>query len=646
MSTTVRTRAKATPSKSAPGHAGSASLRRALAAFSRVAAAADDSADLDGLLHAVARHICELVGVERCSIHLRDEKAGLFLGCVCYAGEPTRDADIKRSRVGGPSDRLILELLRTKRPVIVDNAHQDPRIIKSTVRFWKIHAIMAVPMIFQDEVIGVIFLDDMAGPHVFTGEDAEVASTFGDLAAVAVMHAQSRAELRAQVDAAQRHINALRRSSVVDERLSDLVLQGATLHELLEELAVVLVKPCAVFDADNTRLATAAPPGTDDGIAPRILESPYIDRPEVRDALAAHDGSRAFVVGPLPLAGVMHRYVIAPIIVGAETWGRLVVMEHKSRFVGGDMLTLRRAATLIALQVGTERQAIEADWDAGASLAAEVLGGCCEETVLRRRAERLGFRLDAPRAVMLIGPRSRAGAATLDFRAVAAALRKVAPELSVHATAVSGGVAVLAEQLPGLEDEAFTAYLKDVVRRVGAQLPRGDRLVAGVSPVRCDRDGYRSAFGEARQVVECIRRFSPPGGPAIFSSADLGAGALFLATSDNELVTASAEQTFGSLVDDPSKADLLTTLCSFFDNMASIRRCAACLDVHENTIRYRLARIEDLTGLAVTHDPDAQLRVRMALLVLLLQGRLPEPSPAVADTTRRSSLEVVRAAAT
>jgi hypothetical protein len=627
--------------------AGGASLRRALAAFSRVAAAADDSADLDGVLHVVARHICELVGVERCSIHLRDEKAGLYIGCVCYAGEPTRDEDIKRSRVGGPSDRLVLELLRTKRPVIVDNALQDPRIIKSTVRFWKIHAIMAVPMIFQDEVIGVIFLDDMCGPHVFTAEDAEIASTFGDLAAVSVMHAQSRAELRAQVDAGQRHVNALRRSSVVDERLSDLVLEGATLQELLGELSELLVKPCAVFDADNNRLATAAPPGTDDGIAPRILEPPYVDRPEVRDALAAHDGSRAFVVGPLPLAGVMHRHVVAPIVVGSETWGRLVVMEHKSRFVGGDMLTLRRAATLIALQVGTERQAIAADWDAGASLAGEILGGCCDETVLRRRAERIGFDLDAPRSVMLIGPRSRSGSTsgTLDFRAVAAALRKVAPELNVHATAVAGGVAVLAEQPPHHEEDGFTALLKATLAAVCGELPRGDRLVAGVSSVRCERDGYRSAYGEARQVFECIRRYSPAGGPAIFSAADLGAGALFLATSDSELVSASAEETFGTLVDDPSKADLLTTLCSFFDNMASIRRCAACLDVHENTIRYRLARIEDLTGLAVTHDPDAQLRVRMALLVLLLQGRLPETRSAPAEAAPRA-LEVVRAAAT
>ncbi len=34
------------------------------------------------------------------------------------------------------------------------------------------------------------------------------------------------------------------------------------------------------------------------------------------------------------------------------------------------MLTLRRAATLVALRVSVDRRAVEADWDAGASLAA------------------------------------------------------------------------------------------------------------------------------------------------------------------------------------------------------------------------------------------------------------------------------------
>jgi DNA-binding PucR family transcriptional regulator len=98
---------------------------------------------------------------------------------------------------------------------------------------------------------------------------------------------------------------------------------------------------------------------------------------------------------------------------------------------------------------------------------------------------------------------------------------------------------------------------------------------------------------------------------------------VFLATCDAEVVRRFAEATFQPLTDDPSRADLLTTLCAFFDNMASIRRCALQLGVHENTIRYRLGRIEELTGLPVTHDPDGQLRARLSLLVLMLQDRLP-----------------------
>ena len=124
-------------------------------------------------------------------------------------------------------------------------------------------------------------------------------------------------------------------------------------------------------------------------------------------------------------------------------------------------------------------------------------------------------------------------------------------------------------------------------------------------------------------MVECIRRFSPAGGPPLFMADELGVGSLLLSSSDGEAVASFAEETVGELVREHSKADLLTTLCSFFDNMGSIRGSAAALDVHENTIRYRLSRIEELTGLAVMHDPDAQLRARLSLLVLLLQGRLP-----------------------
>jgi hypothetical protein len=67
-------------------------------------------------------------------------------------------------------------------------------------------------------------------------------------------------------------------------------------------------------------------------------------------------------------------------------------------------------------------------------------------------------------------------------------------------------------------------------------------------------------------------------------------------------------------------ADLLETLYVFFDCSRSVRRSARVLALHENTIRYRLARIEDLTGLAVSSSSDDQLSVQIALLILRICG--------------------------
>jgi sugar diacid utilization regulator/GAF domain-containing protein len=609
---------------SAPAGVEAERIEHVVAGFSRVAGAVAGASSIDDLLNVVAREITELVGVDRCSIHLRDEAGDVFRGAVGSSREGSLGDAIKRSLAGVPADGMTRELLETRRPVIVTNARDDPRTVKSTVRYWKIRSIMEVPMIFDGEVVGVIFLDDENSPRSFTDQEAATAALFAKLAAASVVDAQGRLELRSQLDASQRQLKALRRATAVDERLSEVVLEGRPLQDLLDTLAELLGKPCAVFSTAGERLATALPQGgAADGIAPRLLEPEFASRPAVSEALAAHEDSRAFVVGPLPGAGVLHRHVVAPILLGSELWGRLVVMEHKTRFLGGDIVTLRRAATLIALHVSTERKAVEADWNAGSSLASELISGCSDPATVRRRADRLGTRLDVPRVVMLAGTRCGGDEQVPDFRALAEAFAEAAPELTVHVTALSDAVAALIELPAEANPATFVAERRALFADVRQLLDPADQVVAGISTVHDDREGYRLAYQEARQVVECIRRFTPKGGPAMFTADELGAGRVFLATSDGDLVSSFADKTLGQLVGDASKGDLLTTLCSFFENMGSIRRSADCLGVHENTIRYRLTRIEELTGLAVMHDPDAQLRARLSLLALHLQGRVP-----------------------
>jgi sugar diacid utilization regulator len=618
------------------------STSRAVAAFTKVAAGLEDVEKIDDLLVVVAHQISNLIGVDRCSVFLRDEREDLFRGCVSRGKDGINDEDIRHCLAGIPADRVTREALRTHKPVIVANARSDNRMVKATVRRWKVRSVMSVPMMVGGETIGLMMLDDTDRQHAFTDEDAEAARCFAELAAVAVAQTQQRLELCSKLAVAGRQVQSLRRATAVDEKLTELVLEGKPLGDLLGTLAELLLKPCAIFDEDGNRVVTALPSGAEETAVPRLLEPAFASNPEIRRALAEHDGSRVFVVGPLPRANLLRRHVVAPVMLGEEVWGRLVVMEHKARFNGGDMIAVRRAAALIALQVSADRSAVEADWNAGSSLAAELLGGASDSETVARRAERLGIDLDAPRVVMLAAARSGNEDDAPDFRAVASAFQKVAPQLRVQVTAVNGAVAALVELPAGGGAAERAGDYRQVFEGVREFLD--PTLIVGVSSVYSTREGYRTAHREARQVVECIRRFSPPGGPALFTADELGIGALLLSSSDSEAVSGFAEETVGELVREHSKADLLTTLCSFFENMGSIRGSAAALDVHENTIRYRLSRVEELTGLAIMHDPDAQLRARLSLLVLMLKGRLPNglASPAPVEPL---GLEVVDAAA-
>jgi DNA-binding PucR family transcriptional regulator len=63
--------------------------------------------------------------------------------------------------------------------------------------------------------------------------------------------------------------------------------------------------------------------------------------------------------------------------------------------------------------------------------------------------------------------------------------------------------------------------------------------------------------------------------------------------------------------------ELLTTLAAFLESGSALEACARALFVHPNTVRYRLRRVTELTGLRPT-DPRDALVLRIALLVARL----------------------------
>jgi DNA-binding PucR family transcriptional regulator len=125
---------------------------------------------------------------------------------------------------------------------------------------------------------------------------------------------------------------------------------------------------------------------------------------------------------------------------------------------------------------------------------------------------------------------------------------------------------------------------------------RGRRLTIGVSePVA----GAAALPGAAERARHAHRVAAAEGGPvAVVASDDLASYVLLLAGVPAEGRAAFQERLLGRLraYDRTHHADLVRSLETFLSCSGSWHRSARELHVHVNTLRYRLRRVEELTG--------------------------------------------------
>jgi sugar diacid utilization regulator len=269
----------------------------------------------------------------------------------------------------------------------------------------------------------------------------------------------------------------------------------------------------------------------------------------------------------------------------------------------------------VAFELAAARRSTSAAWDARSLLARQLIRGTQDEDV-RRGAECLGIELDAPRVVGFVEGQ-------LDAGALVTALERHLPE--VLATRGPEGIALIVDLPPG--DAPLLAVRRVKLALASACGELGTEPVAGLSAACRSHGELPRAYREAREVARCIDAFAGRTAHRVLAADDLGPGRLFVARGDAAGLERFVEDVLGPLLGaEEGMADLLRTLHAFFDQGRSIRQSAACLDVHENTVRYRLARVQSLTGLDVAGDASDQLSMQIALLVLRLAGHPVLPS--------------------
>ncbi|MFB9902689.1 PucR family transcriptional regulator [Allokutzneria oryzae] len=278
------------------------------------------------------------------------------------------------------------------------------------------------------------------------------------------------------------------------------------------------------------------------------------------------------------------------------SWFLVVEGDHE-QWDAATSATATELATLIALERSRreERQRLESRLAGPLLLSA--MHGEVEATEVDARLGVLGFARGEPLCV-LAATTSGGGPGLAPI--VLGELVHGAPARGLVAVAGQEALALLSADAEGLA--AALEEIAEAVRTVEQGL--GDaRLVVGVSGL-ATVGGLRAAVEEARQA----RRLAEhrPGRAKVATAAELASHLLLLATVPDELRRSFRAKLLGPLLDydGAHKGELVQTLRVFLDCAGSPTRSAARLHVHVNTLRYRLSRIEELTGrdLGSFHD--------------------------------------------
>ncbi len=246
-----------------------------------------------------------------------------------------------------------------------------------------------------------------------------------------------------------------------------------------------------------------------------------------------------------------------------------------------DGVLIQHAATVVALELSQTHLALEHTRRSGAELTAQLIDGRIDQRVGRRQLQSAG--LDA---------------ATSMFVSVTCADERRLRDLHValwrrripHVTAFRSGVAHAV--VPGTDAavDAIAASLGPTAR-VGAS-----RVMKTVGRSAEAAREATWALGTAQRTGDAIVRYGT-------ATSWVGMGGV-------EDAQAMVERWLGPLIehDAQHRTGLVETLEAFLTNQRSWQRTAAAMNVHRQTVLYRVHKVEELTGARLSDTADiAQL---------------------------------------
>ena len=396
----------------------------------------------------------------------------------------------------------------------------------------------------------------------------------------------------------------LERSQAIHRSLLGVVIRGGGWQELADEASRLLESPVVFLDVSLEALSASA------GVPDLQELKEVLRRPLVREQFSALGRSgKLFHVRE---EGVPTMFVL-PVVAGHQGQGYMCALSDAPSLSAIEMMVFEHSATIATLEIAQDRVRFETEVRLKGDFVDEVIsggGGVATDSLLRRGAF-LGCDLSQGATVILLGvdefdspvPRKVLDQDQLEKRVerfFSRCSRFVsASEASSLVSLKSGHVVVF---LCGRTAQDMTAVgrIAQVLQGFGqSEADLGISVGIGgfvPEPTQMDR-GYQ----EALVALKVGRKLNGPG--SLLRFGDVGTYRLLLDIWERDpgQVRSLYEETIGPVdrYDEANGTQLTQTLVTFFNNDESLIKTASDLYAHRHTVRYRLEKIAEISGLSV-----------------------------------------------
>ncbi len=153
-----------------------------------------ETLDIDEILRLVLEGVTKNIGFDRARLYLVNEKKNI-LECKMAVG-------VGKGKVKGvtlpldPEESIVARSIFEKKPFVIPDASQDPRVNPALKKKFDLHSLVAIPLLAKERALGAIAADHVEPGKNITKETLESVMTFAQQAGLAIHNAFMYEELK------------------------------------------------------------------------------------------------------------------------------------------------------------------------------------------------------------------------------------------------------------------------------------------------------------------------------------------------------------------------------------------------------------------------------------------------------------------